>query len=386
VTPSRVPVPEHAFIGAGDPSGDLLASALVRGAGDALSDVKFWGFGGAHLADAGVALVDRLERFGTSGLLESAGRLPRNARLVGTVIQAAGRKPPGASVLVDYPDVNMILGQALCRAGSRVIYLLPPQVWAWRAGRLALMSGFVDVVAACFPFEIPIYEDAGLRCVFVGHPLLLLDPYSRPPPPTPSPDLPVVAFLPGSRRHEVARVLPRMVAAARLLVDRHPGIVCRLAAAPTCDDVVDRLLADRDRELFELVEHPGCAERTTTVARALDGASAAVVHAGTATLEAAIMAVPSVVVARLSRSSWELARRLVRVSSVAMPSILLGRRIFTERLQDEMQPSTLADDVDDIIEGRTGGQEVHAAALELREMLHERDGAGRFADLVRGTA
>ena len=190
----------------------LLEASRPRFAGS-----TWWGYGGGHLDSAGVRLVDRLERFGTSGIVEAIARLPRNAALLARVSALVERRPPSLGVLVDYPDFHFVLGPALRRSGVPVLYLLPPQVWAWRPGRLRAMASFVDHVATCFPFEVEQYTSMDIRATFVGHPLCLLDPYRRPPGTARPPGEPVVAFLPGSRPHEVARVLPAMAGAARRL-------------------------------------------------------------------------------------------------------------------------------------------------------------------------
>ena len=365
------------LVAAGDPSGDLLAAAILGEARRFLPPParRFWGIGGPCLAAMGARLIDRIERFGTSGLSEAAVRLPRNAALLARLMAAAERRPPEVAVLVDYPDFNLVLGPALARLGTRIVYLLPPQVWAWRRGRLARMAAFVDAVAASFPFEVEIHRAAGMRAEFVGHPLLLTDPYRDPPGPAREGGAPVVAFLPGSRIHEVRNVLPAMAGAARLLIRRVPGIRCVLAPGP---GVPPRVVRDA------IGGGPRIPFDREPAAKALSGASAAVVHAGTATLEAALLGVPSIVVARTSRVTWEVARRLVRVPHVALPSIVLGRRVFEERLQDEVRPDAIARDLERLIADAGAGEATRRAGLELRRILSHEDPGRALARLMAG--
>jgi lipid-A-disaccharide synthase len=331
--------------------------------------------------------MDRLERFGTSGLVEALGRLPRNASLLASVIEGVERRPPSLGVLVDYPDFHFILGPALRRAGVPVLYLLPPQVWAWRPGRLRIMTSFVDRVAACFPFEVELYTSMGIRASFVGHPLCLLDPFRNPARASRPPTDPVVAFLPGSRPHEVARVLPAMASAARKLRERIPSLTCLLAAGPAVDPgIVNRCLGTWGRQIFSLVAHPPAGAPTTTAAEALRIASAAVVHAGTATLEAALAGVPSLVVARLSRPSWEVARRLVRIDHVSLPSIVLGREVFPELLQDEVKGGPIAGMVERLLRDDRERAEILASSQELHALLFRSDAGERFAGVARDAA
>jgi len=378
---------EQTLIGAGDPSGDLLASVLISASRQHMPPRVWWGYGGGHLASAGVRLVDSLERFGTSGLVEALGRLPRNASLLASVLEIVRRHPPSLGVLVDYPDFHLVLGPALRRAGVPVLYLLPPQVWAWRPGRLHLMASFVDHVAACFPFEVEIYRSAGIRASFVGHPLCLLDPYRTPARYGRPAGDPVVAFLPGSRPHEVARVLPAMADAARTLKARMPSLTCLLAPGPTIDaSLVRRCLGKETERVFSPVSHPPAGASTTTAAEALRLSSAAVVHAGTATLEAALAGVPSLVVARLSRPSWEIARRMVRVERVSLPSVVLGREVFPELLQDEVRGDAIARVVERLLLEDHVRAEVLAAGQELHAMLLRSDAGELFAGVARDVA
>jgi len=234
---------------------------------------------------------------------------------------------------------------------------------------------------------VELYRSVGIRASFVGQPRCLLDPYRSPARASrPSTD-PVVAFLPGSRPHEVARVLPAMASAARKLKARIPSLTCLLAPGPTVDaGIVDRCLGEQTREIFCLASHPPAGSPTTTAAEALRLASAAVVHAGTATLEAALAGVPSLVVARLSRTSWEVARRLVKVDHVSLPSLVLGRQVFPEMLQDEVDGGPIAGEVERLLYDDHERDNVLAAGQELHSLLFREDAGERFAGVAREAA
>lgn len=369
------------FVGAGDPSGDLLSAALLRAARPLLPPLDAWGYGGDRLAREGVRLVAGLSSFATSGLAEATTRLGSNLALLASVQEAFARRPPHLGVLVDYPDLHFVVGPALTRAGARVLYLLPPQVWAWRGHRARLMRSFVDAVAVSLPFEQAIYEREGIRASFIGHPLGLLEAY-RNRPPGRAAGRPVVALLPGSRTHEVRGLLPVMLAAADAAAGRSGGLRLRVGISPAVDErLYDRLIEQSGVSDVERLRDDGDVH-ATVASRTLWGASAALVHAGTATLEAGLLAVPSVVTARLHPLTWEVARRVVRVDHVALPSIVLGRRLFVERLQHEVTASVLARDLTTLLADAEPSRRVREGAGELRALVLRSDTAERFATLL----
>jgi lipid-A-disaccharide synthase len=171
-----------------------------------------------------------------------------------------------------------------------------------------------------------------------------------------------------------------MAGAASILASRIRGLRCLLAPGPSVSGMlVEAILGPEGRGLFENVTAKGSA---TPAAAALAGAHAAVVHAGTATLEAALMGVPCVVVAKVSRPSFEIARRLVQVRHVAMPSIVLGRRVFTERIQDEVEPLGIARDVGELLEDESEPDRMAGISSDLRSCLSVPEGPVLFARLV----
>ncbi|MDD5307725.1 MAG: lipid-A-disaccharide synthase, partial [Deltaproteobacteria bacterium] len=252
------------------------------------------------------------------------------------VRRAAMEHRPRVALLVDAPDFNLPLARALAAQGTRVVFYVGPQVWAWRAGRLGLLAKRTDVVALVLPFELPLYERAGVKASFVGHPLLD-EPAAAPSAATRASlgmgaDDTIVALLPGSRRAEVKLLGGPVIAAARELAKRglHPVFSPGPGAA--------------DKGMFEAAHDAGCGVLPGRLATRdlLAAADVALVASGTATLEAALAGVPTAVAYRMDPVSWAAARLLVRTSFVALPNLVAGRRVVPELLQGEATGPSLA--------------------------------------------
>jgi len=241
-------------------------------------------------------------------------------------------------VIIDFPEFNLRLARAARRVGVKVIYFIPPQVWAWRPWRLRLMRRVVSLVLAVFPFEPPLYRRAGVPVAFVGHPVVdaLADAPTR--------DdarkrlglegtAPVIGLLPGSRRLEVERMMPVMRRAAELIAGRHPDARFVIAQAPTVERAGLEAGASGGLD-FAIVPSSASA-----VMRAAD---VLLVTSGTATLEAALLGTPMVVCYRLSRLTALLFGPLVRVPWISLANIALGRAVVPELYQRRLSAESLA--------------------------------------------
>src|SRR5918995_265868 len=210
------------MISCGEASGDLYAGALTTELRRRVPDAEIFGFGGPRLQAAGGTLLGDFTRFPVTGLTEALRVLPRSLAMLRRLVAAARERRPDVFVAIDFPDFNFRLMGALRRLGIPVVYYVSPQLWAWRPRRMKTMKAGVDRVLVIFPFEETIYRNAGVDVRFVGHPLVDL---ARPGEPRSSflrdrglnPDAPTVALLPGSRRNELERIVPTMVAALGLI-------------------------------------------------------------------------------------------------------------------------------------------------------------------------
>jgi lipid-A-disaccharide synthase len=296
-----------------------------------------FGIGGDRLANAGVELLAHIRDLTALGVGDSIGRLGAWSRAWCSVRDEAARRRPRVALLVDTPEVNLPLARALTADGISVVWYIGPQVWAWRPWRLQLLRDRSEVVALVLPFEKELYDQAGVRAEFVGHPLLD-EPIGAGREQVRcalgvSPETPLVALLPGSRRAEVAALAEPMIDAGSRL--RSLGIRPVLAPGP---DAQVAGLSDRAEAAGVAVLPTGHGARDL-----LGAADAALVASGTATLEAAIAGTPLAVVYRVGAVSWLLARLLVDVPYIGLPNWVAGRRVVPELVQDEAHGSAMAE-------------------------------------------
>jgi len=364
---------------AGEASGDLHAAALLRELKARAPGLRAFGMGGAHCRAEGLeALVDA-RAVSVMGLVEVLPALPRILRAMRTLEQAARERRPAAALLVDLPDFNLRLAKKLHALRIPVAYYVSPTIWAWRPGRLRTIKKYVAKMLCILPFEERLYLDAGVPAMYVGHPSL--DELGAPMQVGPARDGlgisregQVLALLPGSRQSEVRRIFPAMLASARGLLATRPGLQLVVAVAPTIAIELLRREADRQRIAVRFVEGRG-----PEVVAASD---AAIVASGTAVLEAALMQRPMVVVYRVSRITYFIAKRLVRVAHVALVNLLAGRRIVPELIQGAMRPARIAEEVQRLLDDPAARGLQLAELAQVRAGLGDPGASGRAADQV----
>ncbi len=324
---------------AGEISGDLLAAGVVRAARDRGPAARWWGIGGDRMRGEGVELRHHVREMAVMGLSEVIARYGFFRRVFRDLLREVESSRPDLALLVDYPGFNLRLAAALHERGIRVVYYVCPQVWAWHRSRIPRMARILDHLMAIFPFEPAVFEGTGLRVDFVGHPLVdeTRAALAEPPRPQPWHGAPRVALLPGSRRHEVSRILPVLWSAAAELERRRPG-VSFIIAAPSPE------IADLGRTVVSgLAPGPGqweiVAGDTRQVVRQ---AHAAWVASGTATVEAMLLGCPMAVVYRTSPLTYFLGRYLVRVPHIGMVNLIAGREVCPEFIQGAARPEALA--------------------------------------------
>ena len=350
---------------AGEASGDAHGAALARALGTLAPDVRLTGMGGAAMAAAGVRLLHRAERVAVVGGTEAVSRLPAIWRAFRGLRRLLRQARPGVLVLVDFPEFNLRLARAARRLDVPVVYFVAPQVWAWRRGRLRAMARDVSRVLAIFPFEVALYQEAGVPVEFVGHPVLdalpalgrvearagLAEPGER-----------LVGLLPGSRDAELRHHLPVLLPAARALAVSEPGLRFVLPVAATLDP----------RSVRAAVVTAGLpvAVLRGQAHRVMAAADLLLVASGTATLEAACYGTPMVVLYRLSGVSYRVARLLVRgIPGISLPNIVAGRPVVPELIQEQATPEHLARTALALLRDEAARAAQRAALLEVRARL-----------------
>jgi lipid-A-disaccharide synthase len=297
--------------------------------------------------------------------------------------EAAAAERPDVFVAIDFPDFNFRLLPAMRRLGIPVVYYVSPQVWAWRASRVATLKRFVTRMLVIFPFEAAFYEQAGVPVEFVGHPLLDLAVATRPradwlPGLGLDPSKPVVALLPGSRPNELRHILPTLAAAAVRIAGAVPGAQFVVARAPALDD---RLFAPLDAVRAGRVPLAVVEGATDDVLAAAD---VVVTASGTATVQTALHGRPMVIVYRLSGATYALGRRFVRVSAYGMVNLVAGRPIVPELIQDALTPEAVTREVVSLLTDRGRADAMRRDLAEVRSRLGVPGASARAAASVVG--
>ncbi|MFZ0304878.1 MAG: lipid-A-disaccharide synthase [Terracidiphilus sp.] len=338
------------FISAGEASGELYGAQLASLLRQVLPQAELIGMGGERMRAAGVECIVRAEDMAVMGFTEVVEHLPRIYGEFRKLRRAIRERRPQVAVLIDFPDFHFRLFREFHRLGIPVIYFVSPQLWAWKKHRIKQVQKYVRRMMVIFPFEQQFYRDRGVNAEFVGHPLAELAP------PTLSreefaransldPTKTWIALLPGSRMREIRDHLPTMLDAARLLAQSQPGqpIEFLIPLAPTLHadqrTQVSSLLAAHAGKLSVHLISDG--QKVSPTAGALFHARASVVASGTATVEAALIGNPFVVVYRVSSLTYAIAKRVVNVPHVAMANLIAGRRVVPELIQHDFTPQNI---------------------------------------------
>ncbi|HTG12034.1 MAG TPA: lipid-A-disaccharide synthase [Candidatus Eisenbacteria bacterium] len=366
------------MLSAGEASGDLHGGTLCRALRDLAPGLHLTGMGGAHMAAAGMEVIVDPTGEATVGTSEAVGRIPalyRAYRAMGSRLLA---DRPRALVLIDFPEFNLRLARRARRAGVPVVYFIPPQLWAWRAGRVRQMARQVKRVLAVFPFEPPLYERARVPVTFVGHPLLDVLPLDLTRDEArrrlgADPGHALIGLLPGSRPGEIDRLLPPMLDAARRLAAADARRRFTLGLAPTvAHERVTALITAAGPGIPPIEVVSG---RTYEVMAAAD---TLLIASGTASLEAALLGAPMVICYRVSRLTELVARTLTHVRWIGLPNLVAGREIVPELIQGEATGARLAREAARLLDDPVAATAQRAAFKDLRARLGE-PGVGRRA-------
>ena len=330
--------PRAVFLSAGESSGDMHGASLARALLSLDPSLELHGIGGSRMAAAGVRLLADLDQLAVMGVAEIVRSLPRIAQLRRRVRHFLRERGIKLLIPIDFPDFNIPLARGARREGTRVLYYIAPQVWAWREGRARRLAASTDLVCVILPFEQELLAGHGVRAHFVGHPLL--DGLPRDDPargragaaessagvPDAGEEPVTLGLFPGSRRQEVKRILPVFLAAADRIASASPGIRILIAREP-----------DLASPLYEGSPYP-----LVTAEEAIGASRAALCKSGTITLQLAIAGVPMVVGYRMHPITYQIAKRLVRVPHIALANLVAQERLVPELLQAELTPEGLA--------------------------------------------
>lgn len=363
---------------AGEASGDIHAAEVLAELARLDSDLSSFGIGGDRLAAAGMVILHHAREMGIVGLFNVLRHVPMFRRVFRELIERIRLEKPDAILLVDYPDFNLRVAREVRKLGIPVIYYISPQVWAWRKRRVRTIARVVDHMLVIFPFEEPFYREHGVPVTYVGHPLVeQLEEAIREPRAPAADGILRVALMPGSRSMEVESLLPPMIDGVRIL-RRDRDVDAFVIRASTIPFAALQRLIDSSGLSIRIVESDG--------RDALAGADVSVSSSGTATLEAAVLGVPVVVVYKLSPATYLLAKLLVKLPYFSLVNIVAGKYVVPELLQDAVKGEAIARAVKELVEPdryRNVLRELALVRAALGGKGASRRAAEKIATLVR---
>lgn len=370
------------FLSAGEASGDLHGSRLVKALRELAPETRITCLGGPALKEAGAEVLVDNRDLAVVGLFEVVRHLRVIASAWRRIENHLRKDRPRLVVLIDFPDFNFLLARLAARLGIRVFYYISPQIWAWRRGRVRTVRRFVHEMAVILPFEAEFYRQHGIHVHYVGHPLL--DVMEAAPTVEaareryrPAGPGPVVGILPGSRHGEIRLLLPTLLETAAQLCERVPGVSFLVPVAPTLD-------AAPLREAFDAKGLPAGVVTGDTYG-AIRACDLLIAVSGTVTLEAAILGVPMIVVNRVSDLSYYTGRHLIKVTHVGLPNLIAGRGIVPELLQHDATPERIAAKALEFLQDPGRLDEQRKDLASIRNRLGTPGVARRTAKLVLET-
>ena len=375
---SRSENPKAVLIVAGEASGDIHGANLVRELKKKLPHLEFFGIGGDRMEEEGVDIVHHVREMSFLGFFEVLEHLPFVRRVLWEMVTLLEQRKPNLVLLIDYPGFNLRFAKEAKRHGLPVLYYISPQIWAWGRGRIKKIARRVDRMVVIFPFEEELYRKEGMDVRFVGHPLkdvVRVDRSKK----TFFAELgldtkkPTVGMLPGSRNQEVQRLLPEMRKAYDLLQERIDGLQAILGMAPT--------LSDEAYKPFFNAEDAICAVRNRTY-EVMAHSDVVMVASGTATLEAALLGTPMVILYKMSRFSFIIGKALVRVRNFGLVNIVAEREVVPELLQGEVNKKRIAQEVLRLFADPERREKVERDLKDVSRRLGKKGASERAAEAV----
>ena len=367
------------MLSAGEASGDLHGANLAEALKAVDPQVELIGMGGEQMRKAGVHIVYDIKNLGVIGIGEIIKKIPFFYKLRTFLVNTMKEEKPDALVCIDYPGFNMKLIEKAKEAGIPVIYYILPTIWAWHKSRGNVIAEYTDLAVSLFPFEAEMYKKMGTHVVYGGHPLL--DTVK----PSMSKDeaysffglqqgKKTVLFMPGSRVQEVQSLYGKMLAAGKLLQDKVEGLQFMVPKAST----IDRHMLEEAAREANLEVHIG-EERVYDM---MNIADAAICASGTATLETALMGVPTLLVYRVNALTYWLSKILVHLDSIGLPNIISGHRIMPELWQDEVTPENIEAAVLPWLVDAAAAEEARHLMAGVRCQMGEAGAVRRTAEII----
>jgi lipid-A-disaccharide synthase len=368
------------LISAGEASSDMYAARIVKAMREH-TGAQFFGMGGPRMAEAGVELIADYHEVAVVGIAEVLHKIPAVVRVQNLLAREAARRKASLAILVDSPGTHLGVARRLKNRGIPVGYFIGPQIWAWRPGRVRVIKRLVKRMVVIFPFEEQLYRDAGVQVSFVGHPLADVVHASMTRAEFAARHRldnarPIVALLPGSRRKEIAqhyRIILEACAQIARQQQQHGAVQFVHAAAPGIDL---QPFAEYERSLGIDIRHIEGA-----VYDVLASADCAIVASGTATVEAALLGTPMVVIYRVAPLTAAILSHMVRTPNFGMVNLIAGRRLAPELIQDGFTPNNVASEIGRLLDSESARDNMRRGLAEVREKLGSGGAIERAAEI-----
>jgi lipid-A-disaccharide synthase len=370
---------ETVMIVAGETSGELYGALLAEALKKKVPHLRVIGIGGERMQAAGVELLSGIaSAFGLTEALSSLKALKETFRKAADAFRTCR---PSVVVLIDYPDFNLRLAAEAQKQNIPVLYYVSPQVWAWRQGRVKKIAKLVDRMAVILPFEEQIYRDTGLDAEFVGHPILdemqqiQADKKMLKAELGLDSDMQLISLLPGSRPHELERLLPLLLDTVRQSKHDFPGSQYCLPFAPNTDLI-------QHKALIDALQHEGVTINKGKSLKTLAASDYAVIASGTATLQAVLLGLPLVVVYKVFPLTFWLGKRIVKVKYASLVNILSEREVVRELLQKDATVENIMLELKRMMSDAAYRSQMLKAYDDVRKVFAEKHASDRVSDMV----
>lgn len=370
---------ETVMIIAGETSGELYGALLAVSLKKRLPTVKLIGIGGERMREAGVELISGITS--AFGLAEAVFSIKAIKEIFRKAVEALQSYKPGLLVLIDYPDFNLRLAREAKKNNIKILYYVSPQVWAWRKTRVRKIAGLVDRMAVLLPFEEEIYRGVGLDCEFVGHPVfdeiqdLKMDRNEIKRELGLRQDIPLFSLLPGSRPHELDRLLPVILDVVREFKKEFRDFQFCVPFAPNTD-------FQKYSHIIDSLKHEGVVINKGESLKTLAASDLAVIASGTASLQAVLLEVPIVVIYKLSPLTYWLVKLIVKVRHMSLVNILSGQEVVKELFQSDVTPQNIIQEIRQIILNKTYKENMIRAYDKVKRIFSGKRASQRVADMV----
>lgn len=368
--------PKNIVMIAGEASGDLHGAHVIEALRHRNKAVSISGAGGDAMRRAGARIIVDAKELSVNGFTAVFLKAPQILKILRRLKRHLRQTRPDLLILIDFPDFNLHLAGFAKKMGTPILYYVSPTIWAWRSGRIKKIKERVDHMAVILPFEKPIYDRHHVPATYVGHPLLddaakqshaaRLHSFS---------DDPAIALLPGSRQEEVERLLPVMVQAAQILQQANKSVKFVISKAPSIDiSIINNMIDSNPLGNVRIVEK--------SVSTIFSLCKLAIIASGTASLEAAIYGVPTIIIYQVSAISAWIGKRLIDVPHIGLANLIAGQRIFPELIQEEATAENVAQAANELLTDKATYEDMLKGIEKVQKLLGESGASDRVAAIA----